>query len=380
MKNQQNKTNIKTALVLPGGGARGAYQVGVVKAITEILDADNNPFPVICGTSAGAINAGVLASHADEFNFGVSQLEKFWANLQCKDVYRTDSLNIFATLSRLIASILFGVFGISPPRSLLDNAPLAQLLRQSTKLEGIERSITSEYLDGVSITASAYTTANAVSFFQGKQSLAEWQRSRRIGLRQDISVDHLLASTALPFLFPAQKVGNQYYGDGGLRMVAPLGPAIHLGAERILIIGTRDRRMISEPASPTDYPSMAALGGYLLDTIFMDNLDADISRLKRINHTLSKMDNEQRKSTGLRKIKTLEILPSVDVRDITREHASSIPRSVRYLLKAIGGWGTDWRMPSYLLFESAYTKTLMELGYQDALSQRSKIRSFFEID
>ncbi len=369
----------KIALVLPGGGARGAYQVGVVKGILEIIDNEENPFPIICGTSAGAINAAVLASHADKFNYGVSQLEKFWANIKCKDVYRTDGLNILRTLSQLIASILFGVFGASPPRSLLDNAPLAALLQNSTRLEGIERSIDNEQLDGVSITASAYTTANAVSFFQAKQSLNEWERTRRRGIRQDINVSHLMASSALPFLFPAEKIGNQYYGDGGLRMVAPLGPAVHLGATKILIIGTRDRRAIAEPLSPVDYPSMGELGGYLLDTIFMDNLDADISRLKRINHTLSLLDEGQSQKTSLRNIQTLEILPSVDVRDITREHAGSIPRSVRYLLKAIGGWGTDWRMPSYLLFESAYTQTLMDLGYQDALAQSKQIKDFFEI-
>ncbi len=373
-------TKVKTALVLPGGGARGAYQVGVVKAIAEIIGREQNPFPIICGASAGAINAAVLASRANEFAYGISQLEKFWGEIRCKDVYRTDGLTILATLSRLMGAVLFGVFGASPPKSLLDNRPLEQLLRRSTRLDGIESAINSGQLDGVSITASAYTTANAVSFFQGKVDRVEWQRTRRRGLRQDIKIEHLLASAALPFLFPAQKIRNQYYGDGGLRMVAPLSPAIHLGAERILIIGTRDRRTVSEPAAPVAYPSMAELGGYLLDTIFMDNLDADISRLKRINHTLSLLDDEQLQRTSLRTIKTLEILPSVDVRDITKEHAGSIPPSVRYLLKAIGGWGSDWRMPSYLLFEAAYTKTLMDLGYQDAFSQNSQIKEFFEVD
>lgn len=369
--------NRKTALILPGGGARGSYQVGVVKGITKILATDNNPFPIICGTSAGAINAAVFASHADDFRYGVSQLEKFWGNLQCADVYRTDSPNIIKTMLRMVGSVLFGAFGVNAPQSLLDNSPLNNLLHHSLRLQGIERSIREGALDAVSVTASAYTSARAVSFYQGKSGIHSWRRSRREGAATTLQVKHILASTALPFLFPAQRIGTQYYGDGGLRMVAPLGPAIHLGASKIIIIGTRDNKPIPEPKTLVEYPSMGELGGYMLDTIFMDNLDADLSRLQRINRTLSLMEPKERQQVKLRQIDTYEIRPSEDVREITRAHADAIPRSVRLLLKSVGGWGKDWRMPSYLLFESEYTRALMDLGYRDALSQAEEIQAFF---
>ncbi|MCF6264908.1 MAG: patatin-like phospholipase family protein [Xanthomonadales bacterium] len=372
-----NENTNKTALILPGGGARGSYQVGVVKAISEILEPNNNHFPIICGTSAGAINAAVLASHADEFAYGVSQLEKFWGGLQCSDIYRTDTWNILKTMLRLVASVMLGGFGVKAPKSLLDNAPLKQLLQRALRLEGIERSILGGSLQAVSLTASAYTTSDAISFYQGMANLKNWQRSRRQGVAQKLEVEHIMASAALPFLFPAQRLGTQYFGDGGLRMVAPLGPAIHLGASKILIIGTRDRHFIPEPETLVEYPSLGELGGYMLDTIFMDNLEADLSRLRRINHTLSLMTDEQCKQAKLRKIETFVIRPSVDIREITKEHANAIPRSVRFLLKSIGGWGSDWRMPSYLLFESDYTRALMDLGYRDAHSQAEEIRAFF---
>jgi len=370
--------NNKTALILPGGGARGSYQVGVVKGIAEILGANDNPFPVICGTSAGAINAAVLASHADNFQHGISQLEQFWGGLQCSDIYRTDSLNIIKTMSRLVASVLLGGFGVKAPQSLLDNSPLNHLLHRSLHLQGIARSIRSGDLDAVSVTASAYTSANAISFYQGKSGIHNWHRSRRKGVAETLQVKHILASAALPFLFPAQRIGTQYFGDGGLRMVAPLGPAIHLGASKILIVGTRDRQSIPEPQTLVDYPSLGELGGYMLDTIFMDNLDADLSRLLRINRTLALLNTEQQKQAGLRQIETYVIRPSEDVREITRQHANAIPRSVRLLLKSVGGWGKDWRMPSYLLFESEYTRALMDLGYRDALSQTEEIQIFFD--
>jgi NTE family protein len=193
-----------------------------------------------------------------------------------------------------------------------------------------------------------------------------------------ISVDHILASASLPFLFPAQLIENEYYGDGGLRMLAPLSPSIHLGAEKILVIGTRDENPIPIPTAVGDYPSMGELGGYMLDTIFMDTLMGDLSRLNRINHTVSLLDENKKSQSHLKKIKTMIIKPSIDVREITKKHAIDIPRPVRTLLKMIGGWGKDWRMPSYLLFEPGYAGALIELGYQDALAQKQKIIEFLK--
>lgn len=368
----------KTALMLPGGGARGAYQVGVIQAILEIMP-DTFHFPIINGTSAGAINAVVMATHAKNQRHGVARLHHFWTTIHCPDVYRTDGRQIFKTMAKVLGSVLFGRFGVKPPNSLLDNTPLAQLLKRELRLHQIQPAIDEGVLDGLSITASSYDTAIAKCFFQAGETAIPWHRTRRVGLREDITVAHIMASTALPFLFPAQLIGNEYYGDGGLRMTAPLSPAIHLGADRILVIGTRDESPIEVPQQPGPYPSMGELGGYMLDTIFMDTLMADLSRLKRINRTLQLIPEERRHETGLKPIQTLIIKPSVDVRHITAAHADSIPGPVKTLLKMIGGWGKDWRMPSYLLFEPSYTQALIELGHQDAMNQASEIQQFLQV-
>ncbi len=375
----QSRPRPKTALMLPGGGARGAYQVGVLKGIAEICGhhhAESNPFPIVCGVSAGAINGAVLATHAQEFAYGIDRLELFWSRLHCQDIYRTDAWTVMKTGLRALSALAFGRLGVAAPRSLLDNTPLAELLRRELQLHKLESAIEARQLRALSITASSYTTAIAETFFQGAADLHEWQRYRRIGRREQINVEHILASAALPFLFPAQRIGNQYYGDGGIRLLAPLSPAIHLGANKILVIGTRDESPIETPEQPVEYPSMGELAGYLLDTIFMDTLWSDLSRLQRINRTLRLLPASERRKSHLRHIDTLVIKPSRDVRDITREHAEAIPRPVKNLLKIIGGWGKDWRMPSYLLFEPAYTTTLIELGYRDALQQKDSIAEF----
>lgn len=361
--------------MLPGGGARGAYQVGVLKAVMEIMPKGFR-FPIINGTSAGAINAAVMASHAKRQKFGAKRLEYFWRNIHCDAVYRTDALCVFKTMSRVVGSLLFGRLGLDPPRALLDNAPLQKLLDRELKLPQIQEAIDEGFLKGISITASSYDTAMAKCFFQGQQNISPWQRSRRVGVRERITVAHVMASTALPFIFPAQRIGYEHYGDGGLRMTAPLSPAIHLGADRILVIGTRDESPIETPHEVTEYPSMGHLGGYMLDTIFMDMLIADLSRLQRINRTLDLISPNKRGEYSLRPINTLVIKPSRDVRDLTEEHAGEIPKPVQTLLKMIGGWGKDWRMPSYLLFEPGYTGALIDLGYADAHVQAEEIKEF----
>jgi NTE family protein len=366
----------KIGLMLPGGGARGSYQVGVLKGILEILPSNTNVFPIITGTSAGAINAVVLASYAHDLRLGVQRLEKFWTGLHCEDVYRTAAMIITKTIAKVIGSLFFSWLGAKAPISLLDNTPLKELLSRELHLPQIQQAIDKGILQGLSITASSYDTSVAKSFYQAHTNIHAWNRTRRIGLPEIITVEHIMASAALPFLFPAQLIGKEYYGDGGLRMSAPLSSAIHLGAEKIMVIGTRDENPIPTPTKVPDYPSMGELGGYMLDTIFMDTLMADLSRLNRINRTLSMLDDNQKTKTNLKKIDTMIIKPSLDVRTITAEHAKDIPRPVRNLLKMIGGWGKDWRMPSYLLFEPGYTQALIKLGYEDSLNKKYEILEF----
>jgi len=318
----------KTALVLPGGGARGAYQAGVLKAVSELTGNSRNPFPVICGTSAGAINAALLASHANDFKEGVDRLAQFWDSMHCSRIYRTDWSNTLRSGTRWLAALALGT---RAPRSLLNNEPLRKFLNQELDFAGIQAGIDSGSLHALSISASAYTRALAISFYQGHDNIKPWSRPRRLGVPERITASHLLASAALPLIFPATRVGHEYYGDGGMRLVAPLSPAIHLGANRIMVIGTRDEQPDLSPEKTPGYPSMGEIGGYLLDTIFMDGLTTDLTRLQRINQTLSLMNEEQLSHTSLRPRNTLVIKPSIDLRELTQHHAGAIPSSVRWL-------------------------------------------------
>ncbi len=378
---QADKKKLTIGLVLPGGGARGAYQAGALKAIAEIVPKGTNPFPVIMGTSVGAINAVGLASNAHDFTAGVESVVRFWQTLTTDQVYRTDLRTIMSDGAQMVASMTpLGSIGVRRPRSLLDNAPLGELLRKNIDFDAIERAIASGKLQAIGVTASSYDRARAITFFQGIEGLEEWVRVRRDGVAVKLTVDHVLASAALPFIFEAQRIGNEYYGDGSLRLTSPLSPAIHCGADRILVIGIRDAKPHPVKTGEPVYPTLGTLSGYLLDTVFMDNLDADIERALRVDHTLSLLPRDLQVGTRLRDIDILMVQPSQDVRDIARDHAHEMPWTIRMLLKRLGVWGRDWRLPSYLLFEPAYCQALVSLGYADTMARAREIARFLGLD
>jgi len=371
------------AVVLPGGGARGAYQVGVLKALAELLPAGAEPFSIVTGTSAGAVNAAVLASRVGQFSTAVERLEHFWSGLQCDAIYRTGPLSVLgASLRLLLSAATAGLLPVAP-RALLDNKPLRELLDAALQLERLGPAIEEQRLRGVAVTASAYTRSSAVSFYQGSEAIKPWTRSRRSGEPVTLSVDHIMASLALPLLFPAQRIGKEYYGDGGLRSGAPLSPAIHLGADRLLVIATRDEKPDPAPQVATRYPGAGEIAGYLLDTIFMDTLNADLARLHRINQTLEAIpvtQGAEGTERALRPIASFVVRPGRDLRDLTAAHADAMPWSVKLLLRILGAWGKDWRMASYLLFAGSYTRALIELGYDDGMRQAEALKAFLAGD
>ncbi|TVR98093.1 MAG: patatin-like phospholipase family protein [Wenzhouxiangellaceae bacterium] len=364
----------RAALVLPGGGARGAYQVGVLKALAELLPGPASPFPIISGISAGAINAGVLASHADDFAHATARLEHFWGELRCARVYRSGWLHNLKSGLHWLAALTLGGLGVANPRALFDNRPLAELLEAELDVEGISRCLNDGSLDALMITASGYSTNRAVTFFQAADADPGWRGLRRIGRRARIDHRHLLASAALPLLFPAQRLDHEYYGDGGMRQTAPLKPALHRGADRLLIIGTRDEVADPEPVQAAAYPSLGDIGGHLLDVIFMDHITSDLERLQRVNRLLGELPPGCAGAAGLRPVRSLLIRPSQDLRQMAARHAQRIPASVRTLLRGIGAWGSG-RMAGFLLFEAEFCRELIELGYQDGIAAADEVRA-----
>ena len=372
-----------TALVLTGGGARAAYQVGVLLAVAKLSNnRRQNPFPILCGTSAGAINATSIACLADNFGKAVSVLASFWRNMHAGDIYRADPLGIGISGAHWLTTLTMGWLIRNPPRSLLDNAPLRELLTRHLDFRGIERSIAKGALHALSISASGYESGDNINFFQGHPSAQPWRRVQRIGIRSEISVDHLLASSAIPFIFPATKIHREYFGDGSMRQLAPISPAIHLGAERVLIVGAGRKNEHQERRRVDGHPSLAQIAGHALSSIFLDSLAVDIERMQRINRTLSAIPPEVRDNSEipLRPIRTLIISPSELIERIAAEHAKSLPWAMKMMLGGIGGMNRrNGTLTSYLLFEKPYTRALIDLGYADTMARSQEVGDFLDL-
>jgi len=374
--------NARTALVLPGGGARGAFQVGVLKAIAELVPKGSpNPFAVISGTSAGAINSVVIASKARRFRVAIAELQRVWGHFRCHQVYRTDNRLMLKSSLHWMAAIVLGGFLVGTPKSLLDNSPLRALLSRNIRFPRIQDAIENGWLEAIAVTAAGYGSARSTSFFQSHPSRAGWSRTRRIGLRGELHLDHLMASIAVPMVFPPVQLHGEYYGDGAMRQATPLSPAIHLGADRILVVGVRDEKAdtVPDPARPQPFPSFAQIAGYMLDTLFMDGLYSDLERMTRINQMIDAVTPEHRTGSmaKMRAIDTMLIVPSEDLRVIAHRHHKELPFAVRTLLRGISGRRPDEnRLLSFLLFEQAYTRELIDLGYRDAMKVKDELQAF----
>lgn len=371
-------------LVLSGGGARAAYQVGVMRAIAEMLPGDTpNPFDVICGTSAGGLNAAGLATHASSLRDGVAMLESVWGEFRTDQVYRTDWPGVIARGWRFMMTLALGRLRRDLPISLLDNAPLRQLLHERLNMARVQDGIDQGFLRALCITASGYSSGESVSFFQGAPGLESWRRARRLGLRSAIAIEHLMASAAIPMFFPAVRVNREFFGDGALRQLSPISPALHLGAEKVLVIGVggQSRRQVREKT--VAYPSIAQVVSHIMNSSFVDSLEADVERLTRINRTLSLIPDEVRaQQTSLREVDVLVMSPPAEVLDaIAMRHARLLPKSIRMFVRGSGATHRSGSgVLSYLLFEAPYCQDLMDLGYHDGCARREELRRFLAID
>ncbi len=376
----EGRQDVKTALVLPGGGARGAFQVGVLKAIAELLPRGSpNPFPVISGTSAGALNSIVIATRAHSLRIAVAELERVWGHFHCKQVYRTDNLTMLKSSLHWMFALIFGGWLVGMPKSLLDNTPLRKLLERNLHFPRIQDAIAAGHLDAIAVTAAGYASARSTSFFEAAPGTPGWKRTRRVGVNVELGLDHLMASVAVPYVFPPQRIGNEWFGDGAMRQATPLSPAVQLGADRILVVGIRDETGGFVPDVAGEQPSFAQIAGYMLDTLFMDGLYSDLERVTRINELIDSIP-DQRVTVGdreMRPIDTMLIVPSQDVREVAEKHRAELPFAIRALLRGIGGRSTgENKLLSFLLFEQAYARELIKVGYRDAMSVRDELLDF----
>ncbi|MCS6944105.1 MAG: patatin-like phospholipase family protein [Sutterellaceae bacterium] len=389
-------------LILLGGGARAAYQVGVLKAIAAILRdvrrgldpsiaRGHNPFQILVGTSAGAINAAALACRADNFQEAVAQLVHVWENFHAAQVYRADVLGVVRTGARWLTLLSLGWMLRRSlrlrPRSLLDNTPLVALLQAMIDFGRLQRALEHGHLRALAVTASSYTSGRHVTFYHALNDYQLPAKLQRMAVHTPLSLDHLLASAAIPFVFPAVRlpvrVGGsesaEYFGDGAMRQVAPISPAIYLGAERVLVIGAGQ---LGQPGvlagvDPRAYPSLAQIAGHALSSIFLDALATDIERLEKMNRIAAMLSPAQQRALNLRPVESLVIAPSQRLDALAIDYLGALPTPVRALLEVLGAHrGSGASLASYLLFESAYTRVLIDLGYADTLARADDVVYF----
>jgi NTE family protein len=373
----------RVGLVLTGGGARAAYQVGALRALSEILPPGRIPFDVVAGISAGAINGVAVACSAHDFAAGAGALAQTWAALTPDRIFRTGALKLASIGSRWMRDLGGGGFlGGNSINYLLDPAPLRKLLTEVLPLARMRRHLRSGRLAGVAVSATSYLTGAGVTWYEGDERVRPWQRSTREGLRDRLTVDHVMASAAIPVFFPPVAVGDGWYGDGCVRMVYPMSPAIHMGAERIVAISVRHPRL--SPGSSSTAPGgplpLSQIAGVLLNAVFLDSLDTDLERLERINRTLAYVPGERvaARELELRHIPVLALQPSQDLGRLAGDEYHRFPSMLRYFLKGIGVTkDTGFDLLSYLAFEPVYVARVIELGYADTMRRRDEVEAFF---
>ncbi len=380
----RNDRHAGVALVLQGGGARAAYQAGVLKAVSEALGHPTaNPFPIIVGTSAGAINAAILATNADNFANAVKTLETLWSEIEPNHIYRTDFIGVARCSARWLSAFVFGALAKNKRISLFDNSPLYALLSRVTDADHIDAHLQNNALSAVAVTASGYTSGQNCAFFQANASINGWVRSQRVGIRvAKLAPHHLLASSAIPFAFPAVKINREFFGDGSIRQTAPVSPALHLGASRIFVVGTS--KLIKDFPSRTrseTYPSLAQIAGHAMSSIFLDSLATDIELLQRINATVSLVDAATLKAAGvnLQRVDVMVACPDQPLESQAHRHVKNLPTTIRFLMRSIGAMRKGGAvLASYLLFDKHYCRALIEMGYNDTIARRDEIAIFFD--
>jgi NTE family protein len=380
--NSQKGLSMKlTGLILTGGGARGAYQAGALRAIGEIANElqISQPFPILSGSSAGAINASFLASNAENMHTATLKLVEMWSNLHTGNIYDAGTYTLARLGLRWLTDLISGnLYKDKKARALLDTSPLASLIKQNFDPDKVEANIADGHLHSIGLSAVNYTTGNKEIFFQTDHDVSPWARLDRFAIKTNLNVKHILASSAIPLLFPPVFINGCYYGDGSLRNYTPLSPAIRMGAEKLLIIAVKKKSMLAPtPQHNGDYtkPSLGRTVSLVLNAVLLDAIELDYERAARINTTVQFLRPDA--PTALRPLEMLMLRPSADIGNIAAQHEKSFPKTVRHLIRGLGSTNEASDLISYLLFEPPYINTLLELGYQDTMAQKAAVVDFY---
>jgi len=367
-----------TALVLSGGGARGAYQAGVLQGLAELgLPADGG-FDVLVGSSAGAINAAMLAAHAGSFRDAAARLLEVWTGIEAQQVFRTDLRSLGGIGARWIRDLSFGgALRRTGPKSLLDTAPLRELLVEQIPFEAIDRNVDEGRLRAFALPATDLYTSDGVVFLDAPPEIPLWNRGRWSIERTRIRADHVMASSAIPVFFPSVEIEGRHFGDGSVRNTAPLSPAINLGADRILAIGVRQPGTATGRVRHARPPSIAQVASALLDSVMLDAIGVDVEHSERVNQSVIAAP-VRNGDQPFRAIDVLWMSPTRHFHDIAREFSERMPQSIRYLMRGLGSDEEVTELSSYLLFDGAYCTRLTEIGREDVAARREELEAFLD--
>jgi NTE family protein len=375
----RRRSDVCTALVVSGGGARGAYQTGVLRGLVEQgFLGGLSPIDVFVGSSAGALNAAMLAAYADDFEKGLATLEKIWSRIEPEQVFRTDLRSLGGIGIKWAWDLsLGGATRKVRPKYLLDTAPLRRLLTRRIPFRRIDKHVEGGALRALAVSATDLYTANGVLFVHGEPELALWRRRRWSIEAAKITVDHLMASSAIPIFFPSVQIDGRHFGDGCIRNTTPLSPAINLGADRIIAIGVRGTKPPAKrKARAAGVPTIAQIAGILLDAVMLDAIEVDVEHSERVNRSIAACRTFDPENP-FRNVDVLWLNPARSLGQIAYELEDRIPRIVRYLLRGLGNDEATTDLASYLLFDSVYCGRLIELGREDVAAGRDTIAEFF---
>lgn len=375
----------KLGLVLSGGGARGAYQVGVIQAMSSLLESwgIKNPFSIYSGVSAGSINASYLASCSDDFSEGAKRLVDLWGKLSSNQIFHTDAMSLGKIGLQWVGELSFGsLTGGTPGKALLDTAPLRTLIDNHLDFSRIQRNLEKKNFEALALTCLDYRDSTAVTFIQSASPTKEWQKPRKVSERTNIKTEHILASSAIPLLFPPINVDGRYFGDGCVRNTHPCSPSIYLGAQKLVIIGVRSQNMTAYDAHglfEKRAPSTARVLNVLLNSVLLDGVDLDVERIKKVNEMVSWIPENQREKVPYKKIDYVWICPSRDIGDIAAKKSKYLPKLIRFLIKNLGSLEEASEIVSYLLFEKEFTNELIEMGFEDGMAAKESLKRLFNV-